>query len=245
MKKAFKNLFLKLTPVGVSNFFYYNHWDYKKKQDGDTSFSQEGEDMVLRRIFASKPYGVYVDIGAHHPTLYSNTNYFYQKGWTGINIDPLPGNKLTFDTKRPNDTNLELLVSEDEGMVEFYLFAPSLMNTMSKQQVIENEKFDWCKLKEIVLVPSMPLGMLLDKYLAPGTKIDFMSVDVEGAEMTVLNSNNWEKYAPDVLLVEIIDTDIEDIFKTEVHCFLTERHYKIFAKTGNTLFYKKDGFFEF
>jgi len=245
MKRIIRNLILKFTPTSIFNLFYYHHPEYKRMQNGDISFSQEGEDMVLKRIFGSKQDGIYVDVGSHHPTLFSNTNYFHQNGWTGINIDALPGSKVNFDAKRPNDTNLELLVSENEGMTEFYLFDPPLMNTMSKQQAKENEKFDWCKLKETIMVASMPLGLLLDRYLASGTKIDFMTVDVEGAEMTVLRSNNWERYTPDVLLVEIIDINIEGVFKTEVHRFLTERSYQLFAKTGNTLFYKQQGFFEF
>jgi FkbM family methyltransferase len=245
LKRKIKNLILKLTPEGFANLIFYNHPDYKKTLDGYVSFSQEGEDMVLRRIFENKQDGFYVDIGAHHPTMYSNTNYFYQKGWTGVNIDALPGNKLNFDAQRPNDSNLELLVSENEGQVEFYLFDPPLMSTMSKQQAKANQKFDWCKPKATVMLPSVPLGKLLDQYLKPGTEIDFMSIDVEGAEMTVLRSNDWEKYSPDVLLVEFIDVAIEDIIKSEVHRFLTDRSYNFFAKTWNTVFYKKKGFFEF
>ena len=55
------------------------------------SFSQEGEDLVLARIFEGKKNGFYVDIGAHHPTRFSNTHYFYRRGWSGINIDAMPG----------------------------------------------------------------------------------------------------------------------------------------------------------
>jgi FkbM family methyltransferase len=245
LKKLVKKLALGLTPKSVSNFFYYNHPEYKKGVNGVVSFSQEGEDQVLKRVFGNVEKGTYVDIGAHHPTLYSNTKFFYQRGWTGINVEPIPGSKTVFDAERPGDINLELLVSENEGAVEFYLFDPSLMNTMSKEQAKENEKFAWCRFKETVMVASMPLAKLLDQYLPAGKKIDFMSIDVEGAEMAVLNSNNWDKYAPDVLLVEIIDTEIEDIFKTAVHQFLVQKGYNFFAKTGNTLFYKKKGFFEF
>jgi FkbM family methyltransferase len=201
--------------------------------------------MVLKRIFGNKSKGIYVDIGAHHPTLFSNTNYFHQKGWSGINIDALPGVKLTFETARPNDVNLELLVSEKEGPTAFYLFEPSLMNTMSEKQAEENKKFDWCTFKGKTMVTSMPLSKLLDQYLTPGTKIDYMSIDVEGAEMTVLRSNNWAKYLPDVLLIELIDSTVEDVLKTEVHQFLQDLSYNFFAKTGNTVFYKQKGFFEF
>lgn len=201
--------------------------------------------MVLRRIFSGKPHGTYVDVGAHHPSLYSNSNYFYQLGWRGINIDGLPGSKVQFDIERPGDVNLELLISENEGSVEFYVFDPSLMSTMSAKQVEENKKFEWCKFKETVLLPCMPLAKVLDQYLTQGAKIDFMTIDVEGAELDVLKSNNWEKYLPDVLLVEFIDMDIQEIFKTEVHKFLTGLSYKFFSKTWNTVFYKQVGFFEF
>ena len=52
-------------------------------------YSQEGEDMILRRIFEEKN-GFYVDVGAHHPRRFSNTYYFYKQGWTGISIEPNP-----------------------------------------------------------------------------------------------------------------------------------------------------------
>ena len=245
MPGTLKNLILKFTPRGVINFFFYNHQGYKKFQDAYLSYSQEGEDMVLRRIFDKKANGIYVDVGAHQPVRFSNTNFFHQRGWSGINIDGLPGSKVQFDAARPGDTNLELLVSINEGMTDFYLFEPSLMNTMSEKQALKNQKFDWCKLLEVVKIPSLPLSKILDKYLPPGKGIDFMSIDVEGAEISVLKSNNWEKYAPDVLLVEIIDMNIEDIFATDVHRYLKALSYNLFAKTGNTLFYKKKFFFEF
>lgn len=245
MNSYFRNIVLKLIPESFSNFIFYNHSKYKLLRNSYPSFSQEGEDMVLRRVFSNTAKGTYVDIGAHHPTIFSNTNYFYQLGWTGINVDALPGSKIAFDTYRPNDVNLELLVSENEGLTEFYLFEPSLMNTMSKEQAVENLKFDWCKLIGTTQIPSVPLDKLLDQYLAPGKKIDFMNIDVEGAEMAVLASNNWVKYSPNVLIIEIINIEIRDIPETPVYKFLTDLNFSFFAKTGNSLFFKKVGFFEF
>lgn len=60
------------------------------------AYSQEGEDLVLNRIFGEQATGYYVDVGAHHPFRFSNTAIFYKKGWCGINIDPLPGSKFCF-----------------------------------------------------------------------------------------------------------------------------------------------------
>jgi hypothetical protein len=78
---------------------------FQKQQYWVKSFSQEGEDMVLRKEFQDKLNGFYIDIGAYHPQKYSNTCYFYCKGWRGINVDPTPGSMDVFKKERPNDIN--------------------------------------------------------------------------------------------------------------------------------------------
>ena len=67
---------------------------------GLISYSQEGEDMILRRLFETRRRGFYVDVGAHHPRRFSNTYYFYRQGWSGINIDAAPGSMKLFDRLR-------------------------------------------------------------------------------------------------------------------------------------------------
>ena len=62
------------------------------------SYSQEGEDMILRRFLAGQKDGFYVDVGAHHPVRFSNTYYFYKQGWAGINIEPNPDSLAAFKT---------------------------------------------------------------------------------------------------------------------------------------------------
>ncbi len=81
------------------------------------SYSQEGEDMVLRRLFEQKTVGYYVDVGAHHPKRFSNTYYFYKRGWRGINIDAMPGSMKLFNKMRPRDINVEIPVSSGEGEI--------------------------------------------------------------------------------------------------------------------------------
>ena len=79
------------------------------------SYSQEGEDMVLERIFAGKKGGFYVDVGAHHPRRFSNTYFFYRKGWKGINIEPNPEAIHAFQSDRKRDTNLQCGISDRPG----------------------------------------------------------------------------------------------------------------------------------
>lgn len=70
------------------------------------SYSQEGEDMILRRIFGSQTSGFYIDVGAHHPKRFSNTYFFYKKGWAGINIDAMPGSMKAFQKVRYRDIEI-------------------------------------------------------------------------------------------------------------------------------------------
>lgn len=97
-------------------------------QYGRNSYSQEGEDLILNRLFANKDKGFYIDIGAHHPYRFSNTYLFYLNGWTGINIDAMPGSMTPFKSKRPKDINLEVPILDKEGIMTYYQFNEPALN---------------------------------------------------------------------------------------------------------------------
>ena len=126
-----KSLMKKIVPVRYwedPNSFYRLYW----KSHAGTYYSQEGEDILLRRIFEDQTTGFYVDIGAHHPKRFSNTCYFYELGWQGINIDALPGSMKVFKKFRPRDTNLEIAISEKEQNLTYYMFNEPALNGFSK-----------------------------------------------------------------------------------------------------------------
>ena len=99
----------------------------------NSHYSQEGEDILLNKIFSGKKEGFYIDIGAHHPKRFSNTYLFYQKGWQGINVDCMPGSMKLFKKLRPRDINLELGVSENESEKDYYVFNDTALNSFSKE----------------------------------------------------------------------------------------------------------------
>jgi hypothetical protein len=74
------------------------------------SYAQNLEDVVLNRVFKSKPTGFYIDVGAHDPVEQSVTKYFHDLGWRGINIEPVRSSYWKFDKERPRDINLNLAV---------------------------------------------------------------------------------------------------------------------------------------
>lgn len=100
------------------------------------SYSQSGEDMILDTIFCEIRKGTYIDVGANNPTIQSNTYYFYKKGWSGINIDALPGSMKKFNFVRPRDINIEFPISDKEEVLVYYMFSPSLYNTFIEEKSI-------------------------------------------------------------------------------------------------------------
>ena len=198
-------------------------------------YSQEGESLILERIFRAGPAGFYVDVGAHHPKRFSNTYSLYKRGWRGINLDPNPGVKELFATYRPRDTFISTAVSNREASRDFYVFSEPALNTFSRALADEYQQANQ-KLLEVRSITSRTLASILSECNVE-RPIDFMSIDVEGEELDVLQSNDWRRYRPALLLVEIIGFDLHRAELSRVHCFLIDLGYRLFAKTYNTVFY--------
>ncbi|MCM4161412.1 FkbM family methyltransferase [Antarcticibacterium flavum] len=196
-------------------------------------FSQGGEDAILYGIFYKKikkgTTGFFVDVGAYHPFIHSNTYLFYLKGWRGINIDANPGSMKEFKKKRPRDINLELGISDKNGYSTFYvLHEDSTMNTFSAANLQEHNMLQAVEKKK--KIETRTLESVLDEYSEEFTEIDLFSIDVEGFDQVVLESNNWSKYRPKVIVVEMNCSDIHDVMKHEISLFLYKKEYKIVAK---------------
>ena len=206
------------------------------------SYSQEGEDMILRRIFEYKADGFYVDVGAHHPVRFSNTYLFYKQGWTGINIDAMPGAMKLFNTIRRKDINLEQAISEKEKTLTYYQFNDPALNgfdvKLSEKRDSEPNGYN---IQFKTQLKTKSLEIILDDYLPINKIIDFMSIDVEGLDYEVLRSLNLIKYKPRVLLLEILYTS-DNNNKNEIVSYLEQNGYVYFAKTLNTTFFMHKDF---
>jgi FkbM family methyltransferase len=203
------------------------------------SFSQDGEDIVLDSFFEGrKKYkGVYVDVGAHHPTRFSNTKYFYEKGWRGINIDATPGSMRAFRWLRWRDVNLEIGIGSAPTTLKFYCFNEPALNTFNENLAIERNTGRYF-VKRILEVQVEPLSNILEKYLPKGRKIDFLTIDVEGLDLVVLRSNDWTRYKPSYILIEDTDFTMNDAEKSPIFKFLSNLDYKIVAILKRTVIYE-------
>jgi FkbM family methyltransferase len=201
------------------------------------SYSQEGEDMILRQLFEGRESGFYVDVGAHHPRRFSNTCFFYQRGWRGINIEPNPEAAAGFRSERPRDINLQMGVSTQEGVLTYYFFNDAALNSFNKDLSdlrVRTSEYKVIATKEI---PVNRLESILRLHLPAHTKIDFMTIDVEGFDFEVIQSNDWSAFRPTCVLVECLDTSFEEVLESETFRFMREQGYALYAKTANNLIF--------
>jgi len=197
------------------------------------SYAQSGEDMILDTIFCNVKNGFYIDIGANNPWVQSNTYFFYRKGWRGINIDALPGMKISFDKHRPRDINVEAAIDNDEKELHYYMFKSSFYNTFSQNDAEKIKQHS--PLIGMKTIRTTSLSNILNQYNVEN--IDFLSCDVEGMDINVFKSNDWAKYRPKIIITEYFYNGIDKISQDAVYQYLAEQKYIYFCNSATNAFY--------
>ena len=175
----------------------------------DISYAQNREDIILSGFFDKEEKGFYVDVGANEPTHESVTKYFYDKGWSGINIEPIPTLYEKLAKSRKRDTNLQLGVGTQEHVATLYYYPHGNgLSTLSKEMANEyqDQPSEFTKEAQKIDIKVVPLKKILKKYALDKT-VSFLKVDVEGLEYDVLSSNDWKKFRPEVICIEANHVD--------------------------------------
>lgn len=213
----------------------------RKKAYCQPSYAQEGEDRILWSLLAvpdrASP-GFYVDVGAHHPQRFSNTYLFYLHGWSGINVDAMPGSMKAFRRDRHRDINIEAGVSANQEFLTFYEFDEPALNGCSRATALTRDHYRGWKIINERQIETTRLDALLARHLPKGQKIDFMSVDVEGLDMEVLTSNDWNMFRPLIVLVENSEGQlVEQADDSSIPRFMKGKGYTFCCKTPLTSFF--------
>ena len=209
----------------LQNIYLKNKHFLKRK-----SYAMDGEDLAIDLFNKKRDKGFYVDIGAHHPIQRNNTHLLFKKGWEGINIDINQFSIELFNFLRPKDLNLQIAISDKEGEVSFFYQKKfSQLNTTDKRVAEENFQGIFQEKK----VKCQTIQNILDNSKYKNKKIDFLNIDIEGAEMKVLNTLNFEIYDPSLICIEILgyrDLNLEqreiEIKNNEIYKFLVNQGYK-------------------
>jgi FkbM family methyltransferase len=207
------------------------------------SYSQFGEDILLQSFLGDKwswgYKGFWVDIGAHHPSNLSNTKAFALNGWRGINVDASFDAIAKFNRHRKRDINVNVGIGLVPGMLDYYRMSSSPMNTFSKD-FADRAVEEGCKLIDVVKVPVITMKELLDKYLPEGQTIDFVSIDCEGFDLSILQSNDWDRYRPEYILIEIhVGGENWEIPNCPVSHYLKKQGYEFVGQSYVTTLYKR------
>jgi len=165
------------------------------------SYASNHEDVLLDRLFCDQPSGFFVDVGAHDPVWGSASKHFSDLGWRGMNLEPIPRLFAAFTRLRPRDINLQVAASNKDGEVDVFEVAdePSL-STFCAEQAEAYRKSG--RRLNVHHVATRTLATLIQEHGCP--TVDFVKIDVEGAEREVLAGANLPKWRPRAVVVEAV-----------------------------------------
>ncbi len=189
----------------------------------------EGEDLIIQNYLKNINNGFYVDAGCYHPLHLSNTYLLHKRNWSGINIDISQFSIDLFNFLRPNDLNIYSAVSNTDRDVTIYFQKKiSQLNTIYKE--ISKKRMQG-KIQE-KNIKSQKLNTILNKSKFINRKIDFLNIDLEGADYEALQSLDFNIYRPKVICVEIND---KDIIGSDIFNFLNNLKYKLVWSSKSNL----------
>lgn len=189
------------------------------------SYSINSEDVLLRRVFAGRTTGFFVDVGAEHPVNGNDFFGLYLLGWRGINIEPNPFYFMQLQERRPEDRNLQLLVSDVPARaLPFFIIEGTGLSTCDAEQA--QIQAGHGAVVHRVEMDTVTLTQILDEAKPP--HIDVLKIDVEGFEENVLRGNDWTRYRPSLIMLEATlpqspvrrETTIAEFLKTVGYDFV-------------------------
>jgi FkbM family methyltransferase len=198
------------------------------------SFSQCGEDVIVDYLFRLRGMDQpsYIDIGANHPFVLSNTARFHQRGCRGVNVDPNPNAIRLFNKHRRSDINLNVGIGDRSGESDFFVMEDHTLSTFSasERDYLESHGQRTAGVEKVQI---MTLPEVIDRYCG-GEFPDFMSLDVEGLELPILSTIDFDNCFPKVICIEIAEYSPvgAGARRTDLFDFLLGKHYCEYAHTN-------------
>lgn len=201
-----------------------------------TAYSQEGEDVLLQRLFGDALLGFpYVDVGANNPWKYSNTAYLYQKGGQGVIIEPNPSLCDLLKKERSRDICVPCGVSDKSREMFYYSFEEPLYNTFDSEIAEIRIKEGAVLEKDPEYIDVRTLNSILNDIWPEGKEIGLLSIDVEGFDLKALKSLDYIKFPPQVILVELENDSIDYAIKdSEISLLLKEMGFLLYSKMAKS-----------
>jgi FkbM family methyltransferase len=212
------------------------------------TFSQSGEDSILAYIchVLGVPFNsvTYVDLGANHAKELSNTYFFYKQGGRGVLVEANPQLIPELKFYRNRDIILNRCIHSESGKtVDFYILSGDGLSTPDYTAAVKfSEANPNIKIVDKVQIKTITYNEIVEHYLGKAPTI--LSIDIEGNDMDILSSIDYEKYRPMLIIVEMIQYGIKLNYQTKnenIKRFLESKGYDEYAFTGiNSIFLDKN-----
>ena len=211
----------------LQNIYIKNRYFIPKK-----TYSQFGEDLKVKKIFQNKKKGFYVDVGAYHPLKINNTYLLHKKGWNGINIDVSSFSIDLFNFLRPEDLNYQCAVSNKNQKITLYHHKEHSALSSTHQKTAKTFMLGNLKKKKI---RAYSLNTILSWGKYSNQEIDFLDIDVEGADFKVLKGLNFSKFKPKLICIEIHKKNFKEDL---IYKFLVKKKYRLIWKKHFSFLFK-------
>ncbi|MHB8621938.1 MAG: FkbM family methyltransferase [Sulfuricaulis sp.] len=220
--------------VSAVKKFKYNVSDNRR-----ISYSQSGEDLIIEQIFTAlgRTRITYLDLGANHPTRFSNTYLLYHNGNSGVCVEPDPTVQPLFSRWRGRDILLTCGVGLEEGEADFYVMTTNTLSTFSKAEAERYQSYGRQKIAKVIKLPLKPVSAILQQHFSKCPNL--VSLDIESMDFQILQSMDLNKWRPEVFCIETL-TYTED--KTErklgeIIEYMRDKDYLVYGDTFiNTIF---------
>lgn len=213
-------------------------------------YSQDKQDEYLEtHIFKGYKNGFFMDVGAHDGKEINNTLYFEENNnWTGVNVEPIKKVYNDLVVNRPNCININCAVCNNDGNTEFICntgyteMISGIKDSFDDRHIqrLKKENKEHNSSTEIIKVETKKLETICDNHNI--SHINYLSIDVEGAEFEVIKSINFDKVYIDVIGFEnnYIDTSIPIIkYLQDKNYLVIHKSQDIFMIHKNSIFYKE------
>lgn len=200
------------------------------------SYSQNFEDVMLWRALGHVSQGFYIDVGANDPNIDSVTKAFYERGWNGINVEPLAQHLQDLQSERPRDMNLGLAVGAGEGEIE--IWESDVRGWASADADVIKEHTQQGHTGQLRRVPMQTLARICREHAAQ--EIHFLKVDVEGLEKAVLEGGDFKRFRPWVVIIEATRPNSIDEVHSQWEHLLMNAQYRFAYADGLNRFYVSD-----
>lgn len=195
-------------------------------EDKLESYAQWGDDVLVWEYFKGKPDGVFLEAGANDPKGVSQTYLLEKRGWAGVLVEPVPECCVRLVAERPGSQVFQKALGSPQQRGTLRLSIPGGVTALAAALAEGESVKDGDRLIEADL-------MTLDEVLAEAgvTRLDYLSLDLEGMELDALRGLDFSKTKPALIVVE---DRVDDLSK---HRFLLDTGYKLVRRNGSNHWY--------